>query len=179
MRRVGRTAALRLLCLDPAAAHCRLFTYDAESLLRGADTAIMATSAPGWSVAVAGAEYRRRMARVTELPGWAHRKHDRRASLRVRGIEFAEIKAKADLRPNQRRPARRHHIGRIAHGRGVGPGAPWAPTASLLYRRYPEAAGIAGARGDRNARRERCSTIPVQASAGLRSRKRGVLDLRR
>jgi hypothetical protein len=88
-----RATALRLLCLDPAAARFELFAYTADDLVVSVDprdhgnldtrleTCRRATplqDAPIWS-------------KLAALPGVeAVTKHDGRTSLRVRGLEFAE-----------------------------------------------------------------------------------------
>jgi hypothetical protein len=139
-----RTAALRLLCLDPASARFELFTYDHQDLLRGADihdygnldTRLEPCRRPAPNTPETWRE-------ITALPGVERiAKHDGRTSLRVRGIEFAELKeSELIFGLSERRPAREHHRSEItrlaeeldrARSAGGDPG-------SLLYRQYPEA----------------------------------------
>src|SRR4029077_12398990 len=137
-------AALRLLCLDPAAARFELFTYDAQDLLARADirdygnldTRLEACRRPAQNAAEAWRQ-------ITSLPGVERMpKHDGRTSLRVRGIEFAELSG-PDLffGLSARRPAREHHapeIVRLAEEldrtRQAG-----GDRDHPLYRQYPEA----------------------------------------
>jgi hypothetical protein len=178
-----RTAALRLLCLDPAAARYELFTYDAKDLLRGADirdygnldTRLERCLRPAPNTAGAWRE-------VTELPGVERiAKHDGRTSLRVRGIEFAEIKGQELIFGlNQRRPAREHHMNEIARlaeeldrARSVG-----ADPASLLYRQYPEAWLESLARAEIETLDATLLGDPVYGQVpAFAAGERGVLDL--
>src|SRR5271157_731704 len=109
-------AALRLLCLDPAAARFELFSYSEEDFVTridprdhgNLDTRLEPCRRPApnqletWQ-------------RIVSLPGVERVvKHDGRASLRVRGIEFAELSGGGLLFGlGERRPAREHHAGEI------------------------------------------------------------------
>jgi hypothetical protein len=99
-----RAAALRLLCLDPAAARFELFTYGEQDFVTRIDPhdhgnldtrlEICRRPAPNqletWQ-------------RIISLPGVERVvKHDGRVSLRVRGIEFAEISAGVLRLPRER-----------------------------------------------------------------------------
>ena len=111
-----RAAALRLLCLDPAAARFELFTYGEEDFVvridprdhGNLDTRLEPCRRPApnqletWE-------------RITSLPGVERVvKHDGRVSLRVRGIEFAELRGGELLFGlGDRRPAREHHTAEI------------------------------------------------------------------
>src|ERR1035438_9333818 len=80
---------------------------------------------------------------IGDLPGVERiSQHDGRTSLRVRGIEFAELRG-GDLFFGlaERRPARAQHAAEIARLAGELDRArqPGADTAHPLYRQYPEA----------------------------------------
>ena len=137
-----RAAALRLLCLDPAAARFDLFTYSEED----------------WVVRIDPRDHGnldtrlepcRRLApnqletwqQITSLPGVERVvKHDGRASLRVRGIEFAELRGGELLFGlRERHPAREHEIKRLVEelDRVRSPEA--EDRSHPLYRQSPEA----------------------------------------
>jgi hypothetical protein len=139
-----RATALRLLCLDPKAARFELFTYDPQDLLARADvrdygnldTRLEVCRRPAPNDAGAWRH-------LTSLPGVELiPRHDGRASLRVRGIEFAELKGgELWFGLHERRPASEYHAGEITRlaeeldrARCSG-GDPRHP----LYRQYPEA----------------------------------------
>jgi hypothetical protein len=142
-----QTVALRLLCLDPAAARFELFAYSPENYVVCIDPAdhgnldthlelsrrldpMVATAEP-WQ-------------RILSLPGVELvSKHNGRASLRVRGLEFGEL-AGGDLLfgLSERRPAGEHQMAEVesvvSHLDGArSPGAP--DPQHPLYRRNPEA----------------------------------------
>jgi hypothetical protein len=140
-----RATALRLLCLDPASARFELFTYSEEDFIAAVDprdhgnldTRLDPYRRPApdrpaaWSALAA-------LPGVERIP-----RHDGRASLRVRGIEFAEI-AGGELFFGlaERRPARAHHAAEIERlveelARVRSPEA--ADRGHPLYRQYPEA----------------------------------------
>jgi len=140
-----RAAALRLLCLDPASARCELFTYSEEDFIAGVDprdhgnldTRLEPCRRPepnqpeAWQTIAA-------LPGVERIP-----RHDGRASLRVRGIEFASL-AGGELFFGlaERRPARAHHAAEIARlveelDRARSPMA--ADHGHPLYRQFPEA----------------------------------------
>src|ERR1022692_3549989 len=88
-----RSAALRLLCLDPQSARFELFTYAPDDALLRAeprdygnlDTRLEPCRRPAPNLAEPWQQ-------ITALPGVERiAKHDGRTSLRVRGIEFAEL----------------------------------------------------------------------------------------
>ena len=86
--------ALRLLCLDPASARFELFTYtDRDDFVSASTRAITATSIPAWSLAAGPHPIApNAWQQIAALPGVERvPKHDGRTSLRVRGIEFAEL----------------------------------------------------------------------------------------
>jgi hypothetical protein len=140
-----RALALRLLCLDPAAAQLELFAYtpeDAVTRLDPRDHGNLDTHldpcrrpAPGGS---ALAESVAALPAVERIP-----RRDGRASLRVRGLEFAEISAGELLFGlGERRPARPHHLAEIARlveelERARSPLA--GERQHPLFRQYPEA----------------------------------------
>jgi len=88
-----RSTALRLLCLDPAAARFELFTYSEEDFIAGVDprdhgnldTRLEPCRRPEPNQTEAWRA-------IAALPGVERiPRHDGRASLRVRGIEFAQL----------------------------------------------------------------------------------------
>ena len=108
--------ALRLLCLNPAAARFELFRYTDQDDVTAVDphdrgnldTRLEPCRRPEPNCADAWRD-------ITSLPGVERvPKHDGRESLRVRGIEFAEIAA-GELRFGlaERIPARQHHLREI------------------------------------------------------------------
>jgi len=138
-------AALRLLCLDRAAARFELFTYSLEDFVvrvdardhGNLDTRVEPCRRPAPNRDEAWRS-------VASLPGVeVIPKHDGRASLRVRGIEFGEL-ADGQLRfgLGERRAARDHHRAEIQRlveelDRVRSPQGP--DREHPLYRQYPEA----------------------------------------
>jgi hypothetical protein len=139
-----RTAALRTLCLDARSARFELFTYTGQDDLVRADphdygnldTRLEPCRRPAPNVAEPWRQ-------IGALPGVERiPKHDGRTSLRVRGVEFAELNgSELFFGLGERRPAREHHAPEIAglageldRARQAG-----ADTAHPLYRQYPEA----------------------------------------
>ncbi len=178
-----RATALRLLCLDPQSARFELFTYtDGDDILRAeprdhgnVDTRLEPCRRPAPNIAEPWQQ-------IAALPGVESiPKHDGRTSLRVRGIEFAELCGRDLLFGlGERRPARDQHAPEIARlaealdrARSAG-----ADTAHPLYRQYPEAwleslarAGIETL--DATLRREPIyGQVPAFAAG-----ERGILDL--
>jgi len=140
-----RLTALRLRFLDPGAAQFELFSYSVQdSVLRvdpkdhgNVDTRLEFCRRPPPRQGESWAD-------ITSLPGVERIiKHDGRASLRVRGVEFADLSGGA-LRfgLGERRPAREHHMPEIARlvnelNRARSPQAQDHDHA--LYRQSPEA----------------------------------------
>jgi hypothetical protein len=145
-----RATALRLLCLNPASARFELFTYSEEDFIAGVDprdhgnldTRLEPCRRPEPNQAESNQPEAWRA--IAALPGVERiPRHDGRASLRVRGIEFAEL-AGGELFFGlaERRPARAHHTPEIERlveelDRARSPEA--ADRAHPLYRQYPEA----------------------------------------
>ena len=111
-----RSTALRLLCLDPAAARFELFSYSEQDFVArvdprdhgNLDTRLEPCRRPAPNLLET-------WQRILSLPGVERVvKHDGRASLRVRGTEFAELSG-GDLLFGlaERRPAREHHAAEI------------------------------------------------------------------
>jgi hypothetical protein len=182
-----RTAALRMLCLDPQSARFELFTYDHQDLIRAADIRDYGNldtrldpcrrPAPNTTHAWPGIANQ-----IANLPGVERiPKHDGRISLRVRGIEFAELNG-SDLIFGlaDRRAAREHHLPEIARlaeeldrARSVG-----ADPASLLYRQFPEAWLESLARAEIETLDATLRTDPVYGQVpAFAAGERGVLDL--
>jgi len=139
-----RTAALRLLCLDPSVAHYELFTYsDQDHIARvdprdhgNLDTRLEHCRRP----APNRIEAWRQIAELPDVERIA--RHDGRVSLRVRGIEFAELTdGEMIFGIDERRPAREYHareierlVEELARARN-----PQADREHPLFRQYPEA----------------------------------------
>jgi len=179
-----RSIALRLLCLNPAAARFELFTYSDEDFIAAVDprdhgnldTRLKPCSRPAPNHSAAWRA-------IAELPAVERIPlQDGRTSLRVRGIEFAEL-AGDDLLFGmaERRPARQHHAAEIERlvdelDRARSPDA--ADRDHPLYRQYPEAWLESQARAeietlDASLRRE---PIYGQVPAFVGG-ERGILDL--
>jgi hypothetical protein len=141
-----QTTALRLLCLDGTLARFALFAYSPEDFLLAVDprdhgnldTRLEPCRRPAPNQSD-------RWSRVTSLPGVERvPKHDGRASLRVRGLEFAQLSGDGDLMfgMDERQPAHTHHANEIERlveelDRARSPEA--GDRDHALYRRYPEA----------------------------------------
>jgi hypothetical protein len=140
-----RALALRLLCLNPAAAQFELFAYTPEDTVTrldprdhgNLDTHVdpCRRAAPGGSALAAS---------VAALPAVeCIARHDGRASLRVRGLEFAEISdGELLFGLGERRPALPRHLSEIVRlveelDRARSPMA--SERQHPLYRQYPEA----------------------------------------
>jgi len=140
-----RAAALRLLCLDAAAARFELFTYSEQDMVAridprdhgNLDTRLEPCRRPppkqndAWQ-------------RILRLPGVESiPKHDGRVSLRVRGIEFGEL-SDGELRfgLGERRPAQEHHgaeIERLVEALERARSPESQDREHPLYRQHPEA----------------------------------------
>jgi hypothetical protein len=139
-----RAAALRILCLDPSAARYELFTYnEQDDVLRAdphdygnIDTRLEPCRRPPPNLAGS-------WERINSLPDVERiPKHDGRVSLRVRGIEFAEIvEGQLYFGLTERHPARDYHSAEIA-GLAQELDRVRCDTADRehpLYRQFPEA----------------------------------------
>ncbi len=140
-----RATALRLLYLNPAAARFALLTYSPQDVLVAVDpldhgnldTHLEPCRSPAPNVAKAWES-------IVNLPNVdTVTKHDGRMSLRVRGIEFAELNG-AGLRfgLHERHAAREHHLPEIVRlaeelDRARSPES--GRRGHTLYRQYPEA----------------------------------------
>ncbi|HWB83607.1 MAG TPA: hypothetical protein VG675_05680 [Bryobacteraceae bacterium] len=140
-----RTCSLRLLCLNPAAARFELFAYNDDDFISGIDprdhgnlaTRLEPCRRPG-------PLYDAAWQRITRLPGVEQvPRHDGSVSLRVRGIEFGELRgAELQFGLGTRRPAREEHLAEIERlveelDRARSPHA--SHHDHPLYRQYPEA----------------------------------------
>jgi hypothetical protein len=178
-----RHAALRLLCLDPGAARFELFAYTPDDdIVRidprdhgNLDTRLEPCSRPEPHLADAWSA-------IGALPGVERiSKHDGRTSLRVRGIEFAEI-ASGELRfgIGEMRLARPHHTGEIERlaveldrARCSG-----GDREHPLYRRFPEAWLESQVRANLETLDASLSTEPIYGQVpAFAGGDRGVLDL--
>ncbi len=178
-----RAAALRVLCLDPQSARFELFTYTHDDVILRADpsdygnldTRLDPCRRPAPNIAEPWQQ-------IAALPGVERiSKHDGRTSLRVRGIEFAELSG-CDLLfgLSARRPAREHHASEIARlaeeldrARAAG-----ADTAPPLYRQYPEAWLESQARAEIETLDATLRLDPIYGQVpAFAAGERGVLDL--
>jgi hypothetical protein len=140
-----RAAALRVLCLDPAKARFELFTYSAEDSVGSVDLRDYGNLDTRLEPCRRPAPHLEDPWRsITSLPGVEMiPKHDGRASLRVRGIEFGELLGGELLFGlGERRPASQHHRAEIERlveelDRVRSPDSP--DRQHPLYRQYPEA----------------------------------------
>jgi len=179
-----RSTALRVLCLDPAAARFEVFTYSEEDFIAAVDprdhgnldTRLKPCSRPAPNDSAAWRA-------IAELPGVERIPlHDGRTSLRVRGIEFAELSGgELIFGMAERRPARQHHAAEIERlvdelDRARSPEA--ADRDHPLYRQYPEAWLESQARAEiENLDASlRCDPIYGQVPA-FAGGERGILDL--
>ena len=178
-----RSAALRVLCLDPQSARFELFTFTPDDTLQrvephdygNLDTRLEPCRRPAPNIADPWQQ-------IAALPGVERiPKHDGRTSLRVRGIEFAELSGR-DLffGLTAHRPAREHHapeIVRLAEELDLARRA-GADTAHPLYRQYPEAWLESQARAEIETLDAtlRCDPIYGQVPA-FAGGERGILDL--
>jgi hypothetical protein len=140
-----RATALRLLCLDTASARFELFTYSEEDFIAriepsdhgNLDTRLEFCRRPDPNQCEAWRA-------IAALPGVERiPRHDGRDSLRVHGVEFAEVSGgELFFGLAERRPARAHHVAEIERlveelDRARSPEA--ADHGHPLYRQYPEA----------------------------------------
>jgi hypothetical protein len=178
-----RHAALRLLCLDPSAARFELFAYtDTDDVVRidprdhgNLDTRLEPCRRPEPHLADPWSS-------IAALPGVERiSKHDGRTSLRVRGIEFAEI-VSGELRfgLGEMRAARPHHAAEIECLAAELDRArsPDADRDHALYRQFPEAWLESQARAQLEALDASLLPEPVYGQVpAFAAGDRGVLDL--
>ena len=179
-----RSTALRLLCLDPAAARFELFTYSEEDFIAAVDprdhgnldTRLNPCSRPAPNESAAWRA-------VGELRGVERIPvHDGRTSLRVRGIEFAQLSGgELSFGMAERRPARQHHLAeieRLVEELDCARSPEASDREHPLYRQFPEAWLESQARAqietlDASLRREPIyGQVPAFAGG-----ERGILDL--
>lgn len=140
-----RAAALRLRCLDAAKARFELFTFSTgDTIARvdpadhgNLDTRLEPCCGPAPNLS-------ERWRDIEQLPGVERiPKHDGRASLRVRGIEFAELsKGLLSFGLGERHPAcdrHRQEIARLVEELDRVRSAASPDREHPFYRRYPEA----------------------------------------
>jgi hypothetical protein len=179
-----RLTALRLLFLDPGAAQFALFAYSEQDfVLRidpkdhgNVDTRLELCRRPPPRQAESWAN-------ITSLPGVERiLKQDGRASLRVRGIEFADLSGGA-LRfgLGERRPAREHHSAEIARlveeiNRARSPEA--QDRDHPLYRQNPEAWLESQARAEIETLDASLHREPIYGQVpAFAAGERGIIDL--
>ena len=87
-----RSAALRVLCLDPSAARIELFHYDQQDTVTVVEPQDHGNLDTRRSLAAVRRQRTDEWEQVFQLEGVERiPRHDGRVSLRVRGMEFAEI----------------------------------------------------------------------------------------
>ena len=179
-----RAAALRLLCLDPATARFELFTYSEEDFvvrIDSRDYGNLDTRLEPCRRAEPNLDEAWRS--ITSLPGVERiPKHDGRASLRVRGIEFGELSGRELLFGlGERRPAGEHHraeierlveeLDRLRSPDSTDRQHPW-------YRQYPEAWLESQARCQIETLDASALSDPVYGQVpAFAAGERGILDL--
>lgn len=179
-----RCAALRLLCLDASLGRFELFTYSEEDFVERVDINdhgnLDTRLEPCRRAAVAGTgpwDQIASLSGVESIP-----KHDGRVSLRVRGIEFAEIDG-GEMRfgLEQRVSASAHHLREIEVLVEELAGARAAESRDHLhplYRRYPEAWLESLARAQIETLDASLLTEPVYGQVpAFAGGDRGILDL--
>ncbi|HLI85266.1 MAG TPA: hypothetical protein VKV17_15205 [Bryobacteraceae bacterium] len=141
-----RAVALRLICLDPNAARLELFSYSPQDYVARADPrdfGNLDTQLEPCRRPLPEDSANERWRSIIALPGVELvPKHNARAGLRVRGVEFAELAGKDLLFGGERQPAGEHQaaeirslVERLAAARSADAGDRQHP----LYRGNPEA----------------------------------------
>lgn len=178
-----RNTALRLLCLHPPAAQFELFTYDEEGEVGRIDprdygnleTHLETCRRPH-------VDHPEMLLRLTALPGVEEvPKHDGRSSLRVRGLEFAELReGELYFGLNERRPLREYHaaeVQRLAEELDRFR-SPDADHEHPLYRQNPEAWLESMARAEIETLDASLLPSPVYGQVpAFAGGERGILDL--
>ena len=175
-----RSAALRMLCLNPETARFTLFTYSEEDNIAGVDphdfgnldTRLDPCRRPE-------PNHIEQWSSVLSLPGVERvPKHDGRVSLRIRGLEFGEIAA-GELRfgLGERRPARPHHLAEIAQLVSELDRAR-SDREHPLYRQFPEAWLESQSRSQIERLDASLASAPIYGQVpAFTGGDRGVLDL--
>ncbi|SPE41004.1 conserved hypothetical protein [Candidatus Sulfopaludibacter sp. SbA3] len=179
----ARSTALRLLCLDPAVARYELFSYSEQDYVvridphdhGNVDSRLEHCRRPAPNIVET-------FQGIVSLPGVEQiRRHDGRTSLRVRGIEFAELAGSELLfGMRERRPASEYHLAEIAHlaeelDRARSPDA---DRENALYRQYPEAWLESQARAGIEALDASLASDPIYGQVpAFVGGERGIMDL--
>ncbi len=178
-----RAAALRVLCLDPAAARYQLFAYDDRDTVAHVDPLDHGNLDTRLELCRRPAPNRvDEWERLAALPDVERvPRHDGRESLRVRGIEFAELReGELFFGLSERHAAHPRHLAEIAAIAEELARArhPAADRAHPLYRQYPEAwlESMVRARIEEIDARLRLEPVYGQVPA-FAGGDRGVLDL--
>jgi hypothetical protein len=175
-----QTTALRLLCLDPSRARFELFSYSEQDDVAGCDprdhgnldTRLEPCRRPDPNVT-------ERWRNIASLPGVERvPKHDGRTSLRVHGVEFAEIASgELSFGLDKKTPAREWHATEIVRL------AEELDRARLdrdhpLFRQYPEAWLESRVRAEIETVDASLLTDPVYGQVpAFAGGERGILDL--
>ena len=179
-----RTAALRLLCLDPSKARFELFRYSSEDFITRVDARDYGNLDTRLEPCRGPAPDREdRWQEIAALPGVERiPKHDGRTSLRVRGIEFAEL-ADGELRFGlaEQRPADEYHraeIARMVEELRRARSADAADREHPFYSQYPEAWLESQVRADIETIDASLLRAPVYGQVpAFAGGERGILDL--
>jgi hypothetical protein len=139
-----QTTALRLLCFDPAAARFDLFAYTAEDFVLSVDPHDHGNLDTRLEICRQPDEPRQEWRPLLTLPGVeCVPKQSGRVSLRVRGLEFAELAHGELLFGEPERVSARetqiHDIRRLVEELGRKRSAGASDREHALYRRFPEA----------------------------------------
>ncbi len=179
-----RAAALRLLCLDPQAARYELFSYTEEDFVLRVDPSDHGNLDTRLEPCRRAEGNRHDVwQRIAMLPGVERiPKHDGRESLRVRGVEFAEVSG-GELRYglDKRRPARVEDTAELE--RIVAELERWRSPEAVdhghpLYRQYPEAWLESQARADLETIDASLLPAPVYGQVpAFAAGERGIMDL--
>jgi hypothetical protein len=179
----ARSTALRLLCLNPAAARFELFHYsDQDYVVRvdprdhgNLDSRLEPCRRPPPNVSGKW-EGIASLSGVEQIP-----RHDGRTSLRVRGIEFAELAGEALLfGMHERRAACEYHVGEITRLAEEldRVRSPEADRGSALYRQYPEAWLESQARAGMESLDASLAREPIYGQVpAFAGGERGIMDL--
>ncbi len=178
-----RPAALRVLCLDPASARFEIYTYDDEDSIAGIDSQDYGNLDTRLELCRSGPLNPPELWRqIADLPGVEIvPRHDARTSLRVRGIEFAELTPGGlFFGLSSREPAKPYHAAEITRLVEELERARSGSADHLhpLYRQYPEAWLESLARGGVQTLDATLRDSPIYGQVpAFAAGERGVLDL--
>lgn len=179
-----RTPALRLLCLDPTKARFELFAYSPEDFVTRIDPSDHGNLDTRLEVCRGSTPNRPEMwSDIEALPGVERiGRHDGRASLRVRGVEFAEYReGELYFGLAAKHPAAEYHraeIERLAVELERARSADSSDREHPFYRQYPEAWLESQARAQIEAIDATLAGAPIYGQVpAFAGGERGILDL--